>query len=88
MTGNVVKAMRHCAQPIVAAVDGVCAGATTAEPASGSDAVALVARAAPADERDVEIGDAAVGDERLLAVEHVAAVGKGVLARAATGDPP
>lgn len=27
MTGEVVKAMRHCPQPIVAAVDGVCAGA-------------------------------------------------------------
>jgi enoyl-CoA hydratase/carnithine racemase len=27
MTGNVVKAMRACPQPIVAAIDGVCAGA-------------------------------------------------------------
>ncbi|MBV9329660.1 MAG: enoyl-CoA hydratase family protein [Chloroflexi bacterium] len=27
MTGDVLKAMRHCPQPIVAAVDGVCAGA-------------------------------------------------------------
>ncbi|MFZ5510806.1 MAG: enoyl-CoA hydratase family protein, partial [Pseudomonadota bacterium] len=27
MTGDVVKAMRNCPQPIVAAVDGVCAGA-------------------------------------------------------------
>ena len=27
MTGEVVKAMRHCPQPLVAAVDGVCAGA-------------------------------------------------------------
>jgi enoyl-CoA hydratase/carnithine racemase len=27
MTGNLLKAMRHCPQPIVAAVDGVCAGA-------------------------------------------------------------
>ena len=27
MTGDVVKAMRHCPQPIVAAVDGICAGA-------------------------------------------------------------
>jgi len=27
MTGDLVKAMRHCPQPIVAAVDGVCAGA-------------------------------------------------------------
>jgi len=27
MTGNLVKAMRHCPQPIVAAVEGVCAGA-------------------------------------------------------------
>jgi enoyl-CoA hydratase/carnithine racemase len=27
MTGDVVKAMRHAPQPIVAAVDGVCAGA-------------------------------------------------------------
>src|SRR4051812_35295559 len=26
MTGDLVKAMRHCPQPIVAAVDGVCAG--------------------------------------------------------------
>jgi enoyl-CoA hydratase/carnithine racemase len=27
VTGDLVKAMRHCPQPIVAAVDGVCAGA-------------------------------------------------------------
>ncbi|HEY0970295.1 MAG TPA: enoyl-CoA hydratase family protein [Gemmatimonadales bacterium] len=27
MTGDLVRAMRHCPQPIVAAVDGVCAGA-------------------------------------------------------------
>ena len=27
MTGNVVKAMRACPQPIIAAVDGICAGA-------------------------------------------------------------
>ena len=27
MTGDLVKAMRHCPQPIVAAVDGICAGA-------------------------------------------------------------
>ena len=27
MTGNVVRAMRACPQPIIAAVDGVCAGA-------------------------------------------------------------
>src|SRR5690348_9864117 len=27
MTGELVKAMRHCPQPIVAAVDGTCAGA-------------------------------------------------------------
>ena len=27
MTGDLVKAMRHCPQPIVAAIDGVCAGA-------------------------------------------------------------
>ncbi|HEX9395930.1 MAG TPA: enoyl-CoA hydratase family protein [Burkholderiales bacterium] len=27
MTGNLVKAMRHCPQPVIAAVDGVCAGA-------------------------------------------------------------
>ena len=27
MTGDVVKAMRACPQPVVAAVDGVCAGA-------------------------------------------------------------
>ncbi len=27
MTGDVVKAMRHCPQPLVAAIDGVCAGA-------------------------------------------------------------
>jgi enoyl-CoA hydratase/carnithine racemase len=30
MTGDVVKAMRHCPQPVVAAVDGVCAGAGAA----------------------------------------------------------
>ena len=27
MTGDLVKAMRHCAQPVIAAVEGVCAGA-------------------------------------------------------------
>ena len=27
MTGDVVKAMRACPQPIVAAIDGICAGA-------------------------------------------------------------
>jgi enoyl-CoA hydratase/carnithine racemase len=27
LTGDLVKAMRHCPQPIVAAIDGVCAGA-------------------------------------------------------------
>jgi enoyl-CoA hydratase/carnithine racemase len=27
MTGDLVKAMRHCPQPIIAAVEGVCAGA-------------------------------------------------------------
>jgi enoyl-CoA hydratase/carnithine racemase len=27
MTGDLVKAMRHCPQPLVAAIDGVCAGA-------------------------------------------------------------
>jgi enoyl-CoA hydratase/carnithine racemase len=27
MTGDLVRAMRHCPQPIIAAVDGVCAGA-------------------------------------------------------------
>jgi enoyl-CoA hydratase/carnithine racemase len=27
MTGAVVKAMRHCPQPVIAAVDGICAGA-------------------------------------------------------------
>ena len=27
MTGDVVKAMRHCPQPVIASVDGVCAGA-------------------------------------------------------------
>ena len=27
MTGDIVKAMRNCPQPIIAAIDGVCAGA-------------------------------------------------------------
>jgi enoyl-CoA hydratase/carnithine racemase len=27
MTGDVVKAMRHCPQPVISAVEGVCAGA-------------------------------------------------------------
>jgi enoyl-CoA hydratase/carnithine racemase len=27
MTGDLVKAMRHCPQPIVAAIDGICVGA-------------------------------------------------------------
>jgi enoyl-CoA hydratase/carnithine racemase len=27
MTGDVVKAMRHCPQPIIAAIDGICVGA-------------------------------------------------------------
>jgi enoyl-CoA hydratase/carnithine racemase len=27
MTGDLVKAMRHCPQPVISAIDGVCAGA-------------------------------------------------------------
>ncbi len=27
MTGDLIKAMRHCPQPVIAAVDGICAGA-------------------------------------------------------------
>lgn len=27
MTGDLVKAMRHCPQPVIAAIDGICAGA-------------------------------------------------------------
>jgi enoyl-CoA hydratase/carnithine racemase len=27
MTGNLIKAMRLCPQPIIAAIDGICAGA-------------------------------------------------------------
>jgi enoyl-CoA hydratase/carnithine racemase len=27
MTGDLVKAMRHCPQPVIAAIEGVCAGA-------------------------------------------------------------
>lgn len=30
MTGDLVKAMRHCPQPIISAIDGVCAGAGAA----------------------------------------------------------
>ena len=30
MTGDLVKAIRHCPQPVVAAVDGICAGAGAA----------------------------------------------------------
>lgn len=30
MTGDLVKAMRHCPQPIIAAIDGICAGAGAA----------------------------------------------------------
>lgn len=30
MTGDLIKAMRHCPQPVIAAVDGVCAGAGAA----------------------------------------------------------
>ncbi len=45
MTGDVVKAMRACPQPIVAAVDGVCAGAG-AMLALGSDVRYGTARSA------------------------------------------
>jgi len=34
MTGDLVKAMRACPQPVIAAVEGICAGAGAAEPAS------------------------------------------------------
>ena len=44
MTGELLKAMRHCPQPIVAAVDGVCAGAG-AILAMGSDLRLGTARA-------------------------------------------
>ena len=30
MTGDLVKAIRHCPQPVIAAIDGVCAGAGAA----------------------------------------------------------
>ena len=30
MTGDLVKAIRHCAQPVISAIDGVCAGAGAA----------------------------------------------------------
>ncbi|MCP4301597.1 MAG: enoyl-CoA hydratase family protein, partial [Gammaproteobacteria bacterium] len=30
MTGDLVKAMRHCSQPVIAAIDGICAGAGAA----------------------------------------------------------
>jgi enoyl-CoA hydratase/carnithine racemase len=30
MTGDLVKAIRHCPQPVIAAVDGICAGAGSA----------------------------------------------------------
>lgn len=30
MTGNLVKAIRHCPQPVISAIDGVCAGAGAA----------------------------------------------------------
>ena len=30
MTGDLVKAIRHCPQPVIAAVDGICAGAGAA----------------------------------------------------------
>ena len=36
MTGDLVKAMRNCPQPIIAAIDGICAGAGTMV-ACGSD---------------------------------------------------
>ncbi|MBI4189380.1 MAG: enoyl-CoA hydratase family protein [Betaproteobacteria bacterium] len=36
MTGDLVKAMRNCPQPIIAAIDGICAGAGTML-ACGSD---------------------------------------------------
>ena len=36
MTGDLVKAMRDCPQPIVSAIDGICAGAGTMM-ACGSD---------------------------------------------------
>ena len=29
MTGDLIKAMRSCPQPIISAIEGVCAGATT-----------------------------------------------------------
>src|SRR3546814_3820266 len=31
MTGDLVKALRHCPPPIVAAIDGICAGAGRSE---------------------------------------------------------
>ncbi|MCP4300873.1 MAG: enoyl-CoA hydratase family protein, partial [Gammaproteobacteria bacterium] len=30
MTGDLVKAVRHCSQPVIAAIDGICAGAGAA----------------------------------------------------------
>ena len=42
MTGAVVKAMRHCPQPVIAAVDGICAGAGACAAIEASDAGARV----------------------------------------------
>jgi len=35
MTGDLVKAMRHCPQPVICAIDGVCAGAGAAVAMAG-----------------------------------------------------
>ena len=99
MTGDLVKAMKRAPQPVVAAIDGICAGAGAmialaadlrlGTPAAktaflftrvglhqeGAQAVRAAARGgvafAGAGEDAVEVGDAAVADPGLLAVEHI-----------------
>ena len=115
MTGDLVKAMKRAPQPVVAAIDGICAGAGAmialaadlrlghaagreAQPRQrvrrddldalgdlearraglhqeGAQAVRAAARGgvafAGAGEDAVEVGDAAVADPGLLAVEHI-----------------
>ena len=56
MTGELVKAMRHCPQPIIAAIDGICAGAGAILAMASARSPITAARLLPSRSRAATIG--------------------------------